>query len=105
MQEVMRSAKEWRIRMWGGREAVIQTLRREGGVVLKNFSAFESQFDPKIGGGGLPGPLPWTRHRKTRWSPKKASFEKSNRVFSQSSCLATWNNNVNKPLLSEKPAY
>ena len=51
----------------GGREAVIQTLRREGGVVLKNFSAFESQFDPKIGGGGgLPGPLPWTRHRKTR---------------------------------------
>ena len=39
---------------------------RGGGVVLKIFSAFESQFDPKIRGGGLPGPLPWTRHRKTR---------------------------------------
>ena len=38
----------------GGREAVIQTLRREGGVVLKIFSAFESQFDPKIGGGRAP---------------------------------------------------
>ena len=42
----------------GGREAVIQTLRREGGVVLKNFSAFESQFDPKIEGAGSPGPSP-----------------------------------------------